>query len=141
MNSQTASIKFTKEFEENNALPFLDTLVIRRQDGGISHKVYRKKTHIEQYLHALSHHHPNQKMGVHNTLFTRALRVYDNDHIDSKKEHICSVFLITGYNLSQINKSLEITKTHENRPKISSKEKKGGIIRNFSLTFRGSQKK
>ena len=30
LNSQTASIKFTKEFEDNNALPFLDTLVIRK---------------------------------------------------------------------------------------------------------------
>ena len=59
LNSQNDSIKFTKEFEENNELPFLDTLVIRKHDGGIAHKVYRKKTHTEQFLHALSHHHPS----------------------------------------------------------------------------------
>ena len=92
MNSQTDSIKFIKEFEENHALPFLDTLVIRKEDGGIAHKVY-KKTHIEKYIHALSHRHPNQKMGVLNTLFTRDLRICDNDHLDSEQEHLAMFFL------------------------------------------------
>ena len=58
LNKQSNSIKFTMEMEENNSLPFLDTLIIRKQDGGISHKVHRNKTHTEQYLHALSHHNP-----------------------------------------------------------------------------------
>ena len=30
LNKQSESIKFTKEFEENNAIPFLDTLVIEQ---------------------------------------------------------------------------------------------------------------
>ena len=72
LNKQYESIKFIKEIEENNVLPFFDTLVIRKQDGRLAHKVYRKKTHTEQYLHALSHHHLNQKMGVLNTLIIRA---------------------------------------------------------------------
>ena len=45
LNKQSDSIKFMKEFEKNIALPFLNTLVIKKQDGGIAHKVYRKKTH------------------------------------------------------------------------------------------------
>ena len=39
INKQSDSIKFTMEMEENNCLPFLDTLIIRKQDGGVSHKV------------------------------------------------------------------------------------------------------
>ena len=137
LNKQTESIKFMKEFEENNALPFLDTLLIRKQDGSISHKVYRKGTHTEQYLHALSHHHPNQKMGVLNTLFTRALRVSDNDHLDSEIEHLRNVFLSNGYNIAQINKALEKTKAHENRPKALSTEKKVGDHKAFLPYIQG----
>ena len=40
LNKQFDSIKFTMEMEESNFLPFLDTLVIRKQDVGVSHKVY-----------------------------------------------------------------------------------------------------
>ena len=100
-------------------------------------QIYRKKTHIEQYLHTLLHHHPNQKMGVLNTLFTRALRVSDNDHIDSEKEHLCNVFPSNGYNLDQINKALKITKTHKNRPKASFKERKVGDRKAFLPYIQG----
>ena len=85
LNKQSDSIKFTMELEESNCLPFLDTLIIRKQNGGVSHKVYRKKTHTEQYLHALSHHHPQQKMGVMNTLITKAIKISDTEHLESEK--------------------------------------------------------
>ena len=137
LNKQTKSIKFTKEFEENNAPPFLDTLLIRKQDGSIAHKVYRKGNHTEQYLHTLSHHPSNQKMGVLNTLFTRALRVSDNDHLDSEIEHLRNVFLSNGYNIAQINKALEKTKSHENRPKALSIEKKVGDHKAFLPYIQG----
>ena len=65
-------------------------------------------------------------MGVLNTLFTRALRVSDNDHLDSEIEHLRNVFLSNGYNIAQINKALEKTKAHENRPKALATEKKVG---------------
>ena len=58
LNKQSNSIKFTMEMEESNFLPFLDTMVIRKQGGGVSHKFYKKKTHTGQYIHTLSHHHP-----------------------------------------------------------------------------------
>ena len=63
-------------------------------------------------------------MGVLNTLITRDLRVSDKDHRDSEKEHLHNVFPRNGYSPSQINKSLMITKAHENRPKDFLKEKK-----------------
>ena len=137
LNKQSDSIKFMKEFEKNIALPFLNTLVIKKQDGGIAHKVYRKKIHTEQYLHALSQHHLNQKMGVLNTLITRALRVSDKDHIESEKEHLHGVFLSNGYSPTQINKYLTRTKSHENKPKDSFKDKKVGDHKAFLPYIQG----
>ena len=59
----TGSIKFTYEEESDNSLPFLDTLMIRKEDG----TVYRKKTHTDQYLNFMSH----QKLGVITTLLDK----------------------------------------------------------------------
>ena len=58
LNNQSSSIKFAMEFECNGSLPFLDVLRSRNDNGSFSHQVYRKKTHMEQYLHVNSHHFP-----------------------------------------------------------------------------------
>ena len=60
------------EIEENNSIPFLDVLVIRKEDGTLGHQVFRKKTHTEIYLHAEFYHHPAQKFDVLNNLAVRA---------------------------------------------------------------------
>jgi hypothetical protein len=74
LNNISKDIKFTMELEENGSIPFLDVLINKKEDGNLGHVVYRKKTHTENYLHASSHHHPTQKLGVLNTLATRAIR-------------------------------------------------------------------
>lgn len=96
LNSQSNSIKFMMEVEENGCLPFLDILIKRNQDGTISHQVYRKKTHTEHYLHANSHHHPAQKLGVLNTLATRAIRISYHDNFEQEKNHLLNVFKKNG---------------------------------------------
>ena len=42
--------------ESEGSLPFLDTLMVRKEDGTIKLLVYRKKTHPGQYLNFSSHH-------------------------------------------------------------------------------------
>jgi hypothetical protein len=49
------------EIEEKGHLPFLDIDVYRKMDGSLGHKVYRKPTHTNLYLHQSSHHHPANK--------------------------------------------------------------------------------
>ena len=41
----TGSIAFTHEKESEGLLPFLDTLLVRNEDGSVKLLVYRKKTH------------------------------------------------------------------------------------------------
>ena len=39
------SIKFKHEKESEGSLPFLDTLLVRKEDGSVKLLVYRKNTH------------------------------------------------------------------------------------------------
>lgn len=45
LNAQHRDIKFTMKVESHNQLPFLDLMVKKQQNGGISHTVYRKHPH------------------------------------------------------------------------------------------------
>ncbi|XP_072030410.1 uncharacterized protein [Amphiura filiformis] len=64
----TNSIKFTHETEQENQIPFLDTLIVKKPDGSIKLLVYRKKAHTNQYLNFQSHHPLQHKLGVIRTL-------------------------------------------------------------------------
>jgi hypothetical protein len=44
LNSCHSNIKFTIEFEQDNAIPFLDILVARNQNNTFMTSIYRKKT-------------------------------------------------------------------------------------------------
>ena len=104
LNSRSDHIKFTMEVEEDNHIPFLDVLITKRNDGTLGHQVYRKKTHTDRYLHVDSHHLPSQKIGVINTLVTRAIRISDEDHLEQELDHLSNVFQMNGYNKNQITK-------------------------------------
>ena len=50
LNSVKPSIRSTVEVEKDGGLPFLDTLLQRREDGGLDVTIYRKPTHTDRYL-------------------------------------------------------------------------------------------
>ena len=101
----------------------LDVLLTRKEDGTLGHEVFRKKTNTDSYLHADSHHHPSQKIGVLNTLAVRASRISDSEHIKKEKDHLKEVFTNIGYKPKVItkilgkthNKSLTGLKTSDNK--------------------------
>ena len=95
------------ELEENMSIPFLDVLIIKKEDGSLGHKVFRKSTHIESYLHANSHHHPAQKFGVLNSLAIRALRISDAEHLNEEKKHLVSTFKSIGYKENEIKRAIK----------------------------------
>jgi hypothetical protein len=81
LNGLHKNIQFTMEIEENGHLPFLDIDIYRKRDGSLGHKVYRKPTHTNLYLHQLSHHHPASKHSVLSSLIHRAHALCDQDSL------------------------------------------------------------
>ena len=94
------------EVEEYRSIPFLDVLVTRKDDGILGHQVFRKKTHIDNYLHAESYHHLNQNFGVLDTLAIRALRISYEEHVKYEINHLTFVFRVIHYKEKDIIKSL-----------------------------------
>ena len=72
LNSVDPNIQFIVEKEKDGQLPFLDILLSQDTGGFISTSVYRKATHIRQYLDFESHHPVTHKWAVVRTLMCRA---------------------------------------------------------------------
>jgi predicted GIY-YIG superfamily endonuclease len=84
LNNFHKSIKFTIEEEEEGRLAFLDVMVYEKADGTLGHRVYRKTTHTNKYLNYHSYHPMPHKIGVVDTLFTRAFRLSDEEHLQEE---------------------------------------------------------
>ena len=104
LNSIEPSIKFTYETENDNKIPFLDTEILRHNDGSISTTVHRKSTHTDKYLAFSSHHPLAQKLSVVNTLKSRAKThcTFENDRIIEEKK-ISEALILNNYPTSVIN--------------------------------------
>ena len=91
LNSLVPSIKFKCEWEKDNCLPFLDILIIRRNNRYVF-TVYRKPTFSISYIHFLSYHNEKIKIGVACNLFLRALRICSTEFLDEEffiiKQHL-----------------------------------------------------
>lgn len=107
LNSISPEIKFTMELEENMIIPFLDVLIIRKEDGSLRNKVFRKSIHTESYLHAKSHHHSSKNFGFLNTMAIRSLRISDFEHLDEDKKHLVSAFKGIGYKEKEIKRAIQ----------------------------------
>ena len=64
-------MRFTREDEENNNMPFFEANYTKKDDGSVKSTVYRKKIHTDQYLNFTSHLPRHQKLGVVRTHMNR----------------------------------------------------------------------
>ena len=85
INSVDLAIRFTVNSKENGAIPFLDTTVKPEADNTLSITVYRKPTHMGQYLQCDSHHHLSAMFSVINTLTHRARTVCNKPELLQKE--------------------------------------------------------
>ena len=74
---------------QQGSLPFLDTLVTIDPNNTFSTTVYRRPTHMDQYLHQDSNHRITAKESVYNNLAHRAKIVSSTqDKLDRELQHI-----------------------------------------------------
>ena len=98
INSLHPSIKLTLEMQkEDKTIPLLDVLLIIQEDGSLGHKMYRKPTHTERYLHYNSFHHHSLKNSACKTLINRAKTIVEVDNIKGELEHLRSVSKMNAY--------------------------------------------
>ena len=90
INNQDPHLQFTvEESSQQGTLPILDTLVTIEFNNTFTTSVYRKPTHIDQYLHWDSNHFITTKQSVYNTLVHRAKIVSSNqESLDQELLHI-----------------------------------------------------
>ncbi|XP_072033115.1 uncharacterized protein [Amphiura filiformis] len=123
------------EVEQDQQIPFLDTLIVRKPDKSIKLMVYRKKTHTDQYLSFTSHHPLHQKMGVVRTLLDRKDRIVTEEEDKIKEEaHIRQALAKCGYpkwTIDRVKKQMEEKqqrKTKKNKSTTSDQKSKGLVV-------------
>ena len=98
LNSVRPSIRFTVVVEKDGGLPFLDTLLKRREDGGLGVTVYRKPPHTDQYLDFRSHHPSHIKRRLVKCLYDRARSITTRqDNLQKEVCHLTKVLKQNGY--------------------------------------------
>ena len=102
LNSVRPSIELTVKLEKDGMLPFLDTLLQRREDGSLGVTVYRKPTHTDRYLDFQSHHPPHVKRGLVRCLYDRARAIANTqnntqNNLQKEEHHLSKVLRSNGY--------------------------------------------
>ena len=105
LNSIHPIIQFTMEKETEGQLPFLDVVVIRKTGLLLGHKVYRKPTHRDRYLHKHSNYHPRQKRGIIKTLVDRANGNCEAPFLSTELNHLNWALQANGYSKNETKKT------------------------------------
>ena len=86
------------ENKTERGLAFLDTLSVVIEDGLIKTRVYRKETHMDQYLNFQSNHPLEHKRGIVKTLAYRARTVVsEREDRREELEHLRGALKCNGY--------------------------------------------
>lgn len=97
MNSFHHCLQFTTEEEVKNKLSFMDVMTYEKPDKSMGHFIYRKDTHTNNYLNYGSFHPQAHKLGVTDTLLTRAFRLSDAEHLQEEVKFTTQVLEENGY--------------------------------------------
>ena len=75
-------------------MPFLDTLLVKKESGEENMLVYRNSTHTDQYLSFQSHHPLNHKLGVIRMLVDRCGSIITEE---AEMKHVKEALARCGY--------------------------------------------
>ena len=120
-------MKFTDEPEVEKTIPFLDAQVTRKEDGTLKMKIYRKKTHTEQYFNLDSHHPLPNKLGLVRTLYERDDNIIMEPE-DQRQEiiHSSNALGVCGYSdwsFKEMRKRVDNRKTKQQKEERRKKQK------------------
>ena len=116
LNNLHPALKFTREDEQDDSLPFLDVLV-NRMAQEFSTSIYRKPTFTGLYTPWDSFSATRYKTNTVRALVNRAVRICSPSLLDDELENIRRIFLRNGYPGSVLEKMVS-NKQHETyRPK------------------------
>ena len=102
----TCKSKLWKRYD--NSLPFMDKLLIRKEDGTVKLLVYRMKTHTDQYINFTSQYPLHQKLGFNKTLLNRCNTIVSEPEDREKEvEYIIKALERCGYSSWTIKKMKE----------------------------------
>lgn len=115
LNSQFPTIKFTCETEIDNKLPFLDILVIKKQDGSIEFAIYHKPTSTKRVITSDSFCPFQYKQAAFHSMAHRLCTIpLSIEHFKNEYDYIKSVAVINGYPIAMID---NIIKKHSKKAK------------------------
>ncbi|XP_067668405.1 uncharacterized protein [Haliotis asinina] len=104
------------EPETNNALPFLDVIVTRLPTNTLQTTVYRKPTHINQYVNYHSNHPPQVKTGIISTLSRRAKNICSTN-LQEELNHLKDAFTgLNDYPPELVNRTIASTLSATSTP-------------------------
>ena len=130
----TGNIKFTVEQEQDKKLPVSDVLITRHDDGLLDTSVYRKKTHMDQYLNFRSDNPLHHKLGVIRSLLDRKDTIITHEtHKQDEDKHICEALMKNGYprwsiNLAKTQKQTQKKNTQKKTQEQANTRKKMVVI-------------
>nr|VZI07871.1 unnamed protein product [Spirometra erinaceieuropaei] len=109
LNAVFPQIKFTREEEQEQQLPFLDVLVRRNVNGELESTVYRKSTNTNQLLSFHSNHPLAHKRSCVKTLFKR-IQSHCSKPEDRAREarYLRDQFVQNGYPRAFISRCLRV---------------------------------
>ena len=101
-----SNIQFTTEEPgTDGSLPFLDILITPDKDGRLETTVYRKPTHMDQYLQWDSHHTISSKYSVVGTLHHRGRTIYSNNQLlQQEEDHLAKALSNCNYPIWPLNR-------------------------------------
>ena len=120
LNSRHPNIKFTKEVENDNSLPFLDIKIIRDEHSLLSTSVYHKPTFSGLYLQWKSFVPKQYKISLVNCLLYRAWRICSDSRLfNNEVGFIKSTLMANGYPTNFLNSCIHKFKQirHSTHPK------------------------
>ena len=105
INSVDSNIQFTTEEPgDDGSLPFLDILITPDNDGRLETTVYRKPTHMDQYLQWDSHHSVSSKYSVVGTFHHRARTICSNNQLLQQEDHLAKALSNCNYPIWALNR-------------------------------------